>query len=328
MNERFDFGNGGPHSTQYWDFYRDGVSPSCINSFFQDREAFRLHYVEGWESGYYSFAMEWGNIFHWLHERWINKHKQDILEYAKRWLHEREITTPEVRQQQALGYAMAEAMWPVYKKLYAADRKHKWISTEDHFEVWYELPNGKNLRLHGFMDGVYVDKSKKIKTKNKNVLHDMKTSSRIDGTRISEIEEATHLDMQMMLYMLVCRMQGNPVEHVEWDLIRRPGIKKRDNETFTQYKKRLRKEVEKDKDHYFKRWTVPVPIDVQKEWEFRIFVPAMLDMSDWSEGKMRHYPRPGGLVTRYGKVDMYQPIVRRDFTGMKRRRPSSRAKGK
>ena len=312
VNKRFDFGQDGPKSSKYWDIHRDGVSVSSMTTWLQCREQFRLKYVEGWEGGAYSFPIEFGQAFHFLHECWVGGSKaweKDLKEYRKLWIEEHPMSSPQAREQQEVAYAMVAAIWPHYAQHNKADLKRKWLSAEARFDYTMSTNCGM-IPFKGYMDGVYRDRG--------IILHEMKTKSRVD---VGQIEETLWLDLQVMTYLWILS-KNHPKEQnfgVQYDVIRRPGTLPKKGESLTAYTKRLSKEVEKDKGHYFVRVNLSVSREHLNQFYEKVLLPILDDMAQWAHGAAPHYPTPDALVGRYGPCSMYQAIANHNFTGLRRK---------
>jgi hypothetical protein len=318
VNKRFDFG-GGVMSSEHWDMARDGVSVSSVSVWLQCREQFRLKYVEGWEGGSYSFPMEFGQVFHWLHEQWVSGKlsanlSKALAAYGKEWVRNNPTSTPQAREQQEVGYAMAAAVWPAYAEKYFGDRDRHWVTMEARFDVRFG-----DHKVKGYMDGVWEDDGL--------WLHEMKTKSRIDP---GQIEETLWLDLQAMTYLNVLRLQypEKRVAGIQYDVIRRSGILPKKDEPLNAYTARLAKEVARDPAHYFTRVNLPVEEAHVDAFRDTVLVPVLHEMSEWAAGNRGHYPTPDALVGKYGPCDMYQAIANHNYTGLRRKSCDSGRKAK
>lgn len=319
INKRFDFGRGGRQSSKFWDILRDGVSVSSISTWLQCREQFRLKYVEGWEGFSYSFPIEFGQLFHWLHEKWVRGEPRGFKKYSKEWLRDHSTATPQAREQQEVGYAMAAAIWPVYEERYGKDLDREWVSTEERFDIPMMLPGGEAVKIKGYMDAAWRDNDDGL------WLHEMKTKSRIDP---GQIEDALWLDLQVMTYLAVLGRQWGAglVAGVQYDVVRRPASLPHKDEPLSAYTKRLRGLVEAEPEHYFTRIDMKVEPGHVELFVDKVLVPILQDMLLWVEGTAPHYPTPDALVGKYGPCDMYQAMANHNFTGLRRKTCESKRK--
>lgn len=309
-----------PRSSDIWDFQRDGLSPSYINTFLRCREEFRLATVEGYREKSYDFSIEFGNIWHWLHDQWVAHGdempgiKAAIATY-KSEVFDPAFMTPEDRAEQEIGYAMTYAMWPAYQKYYRRDAERAWATYEETFNVPYTFEcDGERVttQLRGKIDGAWFERKDLW-------LHDMKSKGTLNPT---ELEMMLHLDVQMLTYALIFKIAtGRQVSGVEMDMVRRPGTRPRKGESIEAYVKRLKTEVSLDPAHYFVR--VPLYLceaDVEA-WRETTLDPILCDVYRWSIGRSPHYVNPGGLVPRPWRSRYATLICTGDTSGLERGDP-------
>lgn len=289
--------------SKLYQFNRDGVSPSYINSFMQCREQFRLQTVEGLSQIGYDFAMEYGTLWHWLHQNWVTEGGLDIKAAIKKYRSKvyAGTKTPQALEQQEIGYAQAFGVWPVYAEFYKRDLKDEWVEVEGSFDIPYEIYPGATTRLRGKRDGVKRRKS------NALILHEMKLKGQIN-TQV--LEDTLHLDTQNMLYLLSLILEGaEDIWGVEYDVIRRSQSEPRKGEMHSDYSKRMAAEAEKDPLHFFHRIPLCIsPRDVEL-WRLNFLQPILIEMHRWSEGKALHFVNMAGLVPKPYASDYLQTIA-------------------
>lgn len=316
------FGNAeARRSSEYWDFFRDGITVSGLEIFLACREQFRLKYVEGYQQKGYKQAAEFGDLFHWLIQRRHDPRiknkgpKQQIKLYERQWLGERGGSAPPaVRQMQDMNYLQAEAIWPVYVDTYPDDDDLEWLELEGDFSV--KIPYGsRKVLCRGIMDGVFRQRG--------IVLEETKTKSRIDE---QAIEDTLAINVQVMVYLLVLWFKyGEHPRGCRYNVIAKPSTNPWKTETLEEYKTRLNGLVEMEPEKFFKRWIIEVkPYELDNFYKYW-FCPVMRDLEEWAAGGGRHYMNPTALLERHYRPDMYEIIVRRnELTHFERRPKSSR----
>lgn len=301
-----------PRESEKWQFCRDGVSPSHLNTFLECRESFRLKTCEGWQEADYDTWTQNGTFFHWLHEQWIlSKKTFDVVAAVKRYRSKvyDGPKTSSVLGAQEESYALALAMWPIYMERYASDKEREWLGVEKVFDHPYEVYPGVSTRLRGMRDGAWVEKWGVR-------LHEMKNWSRFN---VGDVRDTMHLEVQIMLYLLVLSMEypDREVSGADYDVIRRPEQKRLKDETLREYSRRIETKVELDPDHYFVR----IPLDVNRadveKWRDVVLQPLLIEMHRWSQGKAMHFVNPRSLVPRPYKSDLLALVARGDATGLK-----------
>jgi len=312
-------------SSKYWDLQRDGVSPSGILQWLNDREVFRLNYVEGWYYNKLNTYIEFGNIFHHLHEKIagdkrVFNHRKIVREYVTTWIKDHPLATPADKKELELKAEMVLTMLPTYLKYKGIHTAKNWWSIEDRYTKPIEIHPGIEIPVHGMLDGLYGDKRKR------NWLYDMKNKGKFN---LEKIEETLLLDIQMMLYAVLAEYAGYPVFGIDYDVVRIPTLQKRVTESTKEFCKRLQTDVEKRPSHYFHDVLVEVPAGWVKEWEEKTLKPILKDMYRWATGNGYHYSsgKEALLPRNYGS-SFYDLIVTGKTTGYIKQSPFTHHKEK
>lgn len=330
-NYQFDIG-GGPRSSKWWDLYRDGINQSGLALFLACKHQFWLRYVCGYSQEVYNESIEFGNIFHWLIERWLKfKNPQNLEfcegptlaaltgEYHPKWMEGQGILSGGNKSTQELNYVRAAAMFPHYVKHYQADLKKKYRAVEKQIAVPYCCDLSGPTPSHTFplyltIDGV-IKHGKGVK------VQDTKTTSRMNPY---EIQNTLRLDFQLLFYAWAWMLTGGKqVVAVEKNVIRRPITKPHKGESLKSYGKRLGKEVAKQPKYYFQRFTEGITFKELQNFSKYILSPMLRDLKEWADGG-RHYPNLNSLLTKYGPCRLFTPITTANFAGVSRKRPTSR----
>lgn len=317
-----------------WNFWEEGVSSSLLNLWLTCREQFRLEVVEGWRSHNTPFYFAFGTCSHWCLQQAYAKPEipnakgvaKLVGDFERLWKKERPQAPQKQRESQEKVYGLAEALLPTYFQRWAGDfpgekypRRHNtvqpktWEGLEKRFEYTYTYPDGKKVPIRGTRDGLIYDAKRKL------WLFDSKFRSVINEE--DTLDTLPH-DFQQMLYLLVTMEEYKqaPAGTV-MNIARRPGHRQGQNEGLREFLKRVAKDVANPKrwDHYFMRVQMDItPREIQ-EWRTTQLDPLMLDVRAWWEGRAPHYMNPNALISKYGRCQMFNAIVFKNYNGLYRR---------
>jgi RecB family exonuclease len=309
----------GNRESDLWGFASHGLSVSAIELFLLCPEQFRLKYAEGLRSFRTSAALDFGNLWHWMlsraHDTRYKKQMnldRTLTEVDGEWRLDHPQAYEKQIQEWQMSLAKTRALWPVYAKKFAGDWKRKWLGVEKNFSVKYEITNKRTTKLHGIWDGVFED-SKQL------WLQETKTKSQIDEF---EIEDTLHLDNQVMMYLWTMQeVYGRQPAGVEYNVIRNPGMRLKAQETLPEFERRLKEEIRRDDDHYFKRWRLTVTKEQLWEWRLTQLHQILLRIENWATMDGPHYVNTKALIGKYGRCEMFNVITKRDFTEVTQRQP-------
>lgn len=320
------FRNEDGHSN-FWQLERDGVSQSFVSSFLTCRVQTYLRYVEGLVSRRVPFYFAYGTCVHWLLERLYRKRqppkhpkrwvKSRIKAYEQQWLQEVPTPTDYQLTDQEKVYLLAEAQMPSYIERWIGDfpkhkypietttaRPSKWLELEQRFNVIFRYPDGLKVPLCGTRDGLFETREAEtyiLDHKCRSVIVDQ------------DILETMHLDFQLMFYLWATwKQRGHCPDGAVLNIIRRPGQRMRVDEPLTDFAARVCKDIENPKrwDHYFIRYRLVLSGSSEvRDWERTRLIPIMREIRAWWEGRAGHYTSDQHLLTKYGRSDMFHPIV-------------------
>lgn len=154
----------------------------------------------------------------------------------------------------------------------------KWLKVESEFMV--PSPKNPKVKLRGKMDGVYES------SKNWIWLLETKFKSRIDETNLMD---ALPMDLQVHIYLHALKhvMQKNP-RGVLYNVVRRPALRRKQNESVEDYVARVGADIKKDPEKYFKRYQIRIVKSEMKE-----FVEELGELVNefvmWRKGKLKTY---------------------------------------
>jgi len=239
----------------------DGVSQSMLSGFFNCRLSCRYG-LDGWRSPRLKDSLNYGSLYHDLLENFfrgvmlegytLEDAKPFMNLFLETWLeHERskDITNPRALQSSEVCAAQASATFLGYCEMWPDDfEPGRWIELEGVFEADFH-----GYLLRGRMDGL----QRAGKKRKYYRLMEHKTKARIEE---EALDRRLAFDFQNLFYLtaLNCQLKTKGIDElarvVYYDIIRRPGQKfNPDKESLSDYSVRVKEDVAKRPDHYFKR---------------------------------------------------------------------------
>lgn len=266
-----------------WSLYgngpKSGLSQTMIQKFIVCRERFRIRYVEGLiSSGGVSDAIEFGNIFH---KAWELHCKGVPLKAILNKLTARHPRTREAVYDPHLC-KIAVTLLPIYLEYTKEDTKDfHYLRSEQKFNMPYQCGLGRIVHMKGKRDA-------ELLRDGKLWLKENKTKSQIN------VEQLTHTlpyFVQPGLYLL--SLQRDYPEYdiggFIYDVVRKPGLKRKKNETEVQFLRRIRDDVESRPEHYFLMLEIDMDTKHLEEWRLRFFDPVISQICLWWES-IKHNP--------------------------------------
>ncbi len=211
-------------------------------------------------------------------------------------------------------YMIADSLLRGYLQRYQGDwtgkysfsnptvKPDKWLGLEDQFKFDYRFEDGLVVPIRGMFDGVFTAKQ------GTTWLFETKFLSRVDE---EGLEDLLPFNLQVMLYLTALyERSGDKPAGVLYNVVRRPGLRQKKNESLREFSDRILEDVVGRPDHYFIRWDMTITQGELANWRRTFLDPVMREIRDWAEGTGRHYANPDALITKYGRSDFYELIVR------------------
>jgi len=273
---------------------KDGITQSYIMSFLKCRREF-MFILNRWTPIERRTTFLNGSITHDVLDKiytYFVKHNETPKSLLiKKWIEEYQIEdikkmrikspTEEINLIKSVVYVITTE----YLRFYREDfKKDKVIASEEVFDfIWngYRLRGKKDLKM-------------RINSKKWNL--ETKTMARIEEDTLTE---KISFDFQNLFYILAEEYEyKEPVVGTIYNVIRNPGHKPGTGETIFQFSNRLRKEIRKNPNHFFKRWEIPY--SPQDKKEFNTELKYKLDEIDaLLKGKLKIYKNEKNCVTRF-----------------------------
>lgn len=307
----------------------DGLTNSLLTAWGNCRELARL-ILRGWVRRGTGMGMTYGGITHWLLQHVYEDHRKGTLklsngtlsaEYVKRylarveelWKAENPLADEATLQHYELTMLLNEHLMPLYFQHWKQRdfQETRWVGVESEFKVPFEVTrNGLTYRtfLRGKRDGVFVPKGRK-----RSWLFETKTKTRIDEGTLVDI---LPFESQVNLYMVAMWLEsGQQPEGVRYNIIRRPGLRQKKNESLPQFAKRLTDDVRLRPNWYFLRQNMRVdPKELDRylgELEDRVW-----DFMHWWNGGGGHWRNSAYCENKYGTCGMLSLCSKRDTSGL------------
>ena len=272
---------------------RDGVTQSMLQNYFACRQRAKFS-LDGWRRvGGSKRAIEFGNLFHFLLEKWYSAKPSASASAsasastsffetcADQWL----VRAAKIGDDlQAVEEDLARAA-PVFRGYIdywsKADRQKTWVELEETFDVIYQMFPGwtGKYRLRGRCDGIFYSKKQRSR---EYWLFETKTKGVISEDTISA---ALAFDFQNQFYITAKELETRKkITGVVYNVIRRPGAKLNAAGDIQELGGRIKADVEKQPDHYFKRFEVPYPREILKKFKEKELPNKLLEFNAWWNG--------------------------------------------
>lgn len=288
----------GPNGTNS----QGGITFSLLCKFLVCRERFRCLVIDGLKAREgFNHRLEYGNMWHLCEEvygkngDWLAA----LTTYAKELCRKYTISQEDIDK----WYRVCKAQFPEYLKFWE-NRKVKdrriTLMSEVSFDVPYTLPSGRQVRLRGKWDQIFLDKEG-VK------LQENKTKGDIDERAIGT---QLKFDLQTMMYLIALDADkdeiGNVLNNQElwydgWDIrgvvynvVRRPLSGGRhtivqhkptksnpQGESKEAYYERLQGLIASEPDFFFMRWNVGITQEDIKRFRKECLDPILENLCHW-----------------------------------------------
>jgi hypothetical protein len=328
-------------SKDRYDPERDGVSPTLLSNWKSCREKARLR-ILGWKSRRMRGSMIFGTLAHAVLERIYGKIQNGKIgtvpsesvvlkvcrEVEAAWRRDNPRADDESLQEMERQMLLVEAVMPQYfifwsKDLVRMDWFHleQFVGDEAKNRSFGKLPSGREAMTHlkGKMDGAF--KSNKDK-KGRLWLFETKSRSVFSDDQQSNLMDILPHECQTTLYLgaLQDANKGQVPGGVLYNIIRRPGLRQKKNESLKAFGARVKATVQAKPDFFFLRFRME--LDSKEFAKQRNFTDALIkDFIAWYHGEVPHYLNSDNCETKFGPCEFLKMCSRRDTTGMYQSKP-------
>lgn len=265
-------------NNQFYDLYVDGLTQGAIEKFLTCPQKFKLAIVDGLTNKYErSEAIDFGTLGHDCLDKVYtafrdseNKPKfySEIKEFfmgisgrtykKKRMELEDDLVFESMSSDLEKHHGQMEKVMPFYFDVWKEDFECEWIALEEEFCIEVEVMPGIIFLIRGKRDG--------LKRKNSKLrLLETKFKGKIDE---DHIEDSLSLDLQSNVYLWsVWKDYNEYPSGVDYNIVRRPQLRRGTKETLGDFLERTEKDVEERLDHYFMRFESLITPSEIREWE-------------------------------------------------------------
>lgn len=299
----------------------DGITYSSLSLWDQCPEQFSLQYIDGLSQKKLSIALEFGSVMHYALENQFKATPEEVIRrITDHYRKYRSASLRNSRERDDLNYllGLAEIVFPRYCHYWQADDSQiEWIMREQKFDQVYRFPGiseEKSIRLRGMIDGLFTYKN----NPNTFGVFETKTKVKIDD---KDIMDNLQYDMQTMMYCLCAYLKtGVYPNTIKYNVIRRPDLYRRKDETHNSYMQRVAEDIDKRPDHYFIRYNNTAILQDDIDKFARCTLNPILNLFlQWEESTVKknledrfqspyHFLNSSALVGKYGKVAMWDAI--------------------
>lgn len=300
-----------------------GITQSLVSRWLSCKERFRVRAIEGWKGvDQFSKALEYGNMWHVCEESLavggnpiVNNPIAEAPWARSLRLYCTALSVKYPTQQEDIDhwYRACKTQFPIYVEYW---KKHKDVEErtplmqEQIFDVPYELPIGRVVRLRGKFDSVdLIGKGKSAGI----YLQENKTKGDVDQ---GQIQQQLTSDLQTMMYLIALGQKDvtgddYPIKGVRYNVVRRPfsggkgGIKRHSptksnpkGESKDEFYARLQSDYFKaEPEYWFMRWKSEVSPEDVKRFRDECLDPLLEAICWWydcqtKEGTAREYEAP------------------------------------
>jgi len=317
---------------------KDGITQSLLGRFLSCRERFRLLVVHGLKPvDTFRHALEYGQMWHACEE--AHADGADWAEALQEYCQPLARQYPTQQEQVQHWYRVCKTQFPIYVKYWAKHpdvKNREPLVQEQTFNIPYELPSGRTVRLRGKWDSVdVIGKGSRAKV----YLQENKTKGDVDE---EQLKQQLQFDLQTMLYLTAMHMAGDPTQAwphsiagVRYNVVRRPlsggrhSIRqhkptksKPQGESQDEYYNRLGGLIASDQDFFFMRWKAVVTDADVETFKQQFLNPVLEQLCQWWDhittnledpfqpSNTTHYRYPFGVynpvgVGRASELDEY-----------------------
>lgn len=313
-----------------------------LRTFLRCREQCRLSYLEGWTPKVDADYLEFGSLLHEVLEviDYDRMHNSGIDHELKRVMSAMfkartsasKYTTAEATKLTNIILEVRTVLSNYFEYWQGNDEQTEWLSREEQFEFNYTYPyqpiptiNAKRtVNLRGMIDGIQLPKKDR---KRGVVLFETKTKGRFDETGILD---ALPLDFQTMLYCFAVQRTHNvSVQGVRYNIIRRPQLYLRKDETIADYCNRLDDDIRKRPTWYFFRYYSQLETEDVNRWVSSQLNAVLQEFTAWYESLLRcespeqsplHFIHHDALYYNHSRSHLFGLITKGHTTGLYRRK--------
>lgn len=277
-----------------------GISQSALMRFLACRKKAQL-IREGWKPLQKAHALRFGSIWHSFLEH-LYSQKAPISEITlatirrkieDEYLANETLADSEMIEQTEHDLAVCYILAKRYVLYYEKDfTQRDWQLPESKVEVKY-----KNYKLLAYIDNLY-------KIRKELWILETKTKSKISES----LMDTLHFDFQSFYYLHICYLKYKQFpKGVVYNIVRKPQIYRRKNESDREFLARLDADVASRPDWYFNRYEISIGFQDYKQWLKEDLDPLLKEYSNWNKKGSPSYKNTNMCEHKYGRCE-FLPI--------------------
>ena len=276
---------------------KDGITQSMITAFLNCRMKFLL-VANRWTSDSKQKTTSFGSMFHDMLDKtytlWIEDNRIVSSEELSLWLDEYieeaavksydKVSRADLETQATLCQVIIEEYLIFYEEDFE-EKRFAWA------ERTFDFVDEYGIRRRGKIDGKYYSNKN-----GKPWLMEHKTKSRItEDTLMLKLS----FDFQNLFYIEAEEHDtGEKIQGMLYNVIRNPGHKRKGGESLYQYGERIREDIKKRPEHFFKRYEVPYTN--KDKLRFKIELGHLLkEIKNLVSGKSFPYKNQSSCITSW-----------------------------
>jgi len=236
------------------------------------------------------------------------------------WKKENPMAGGQAIGQLEMSKMFAKAVLPMYFKYWKKDLEEvEWDSLEGEFKLALNRNrldvNSGSTWMRGKMDGSLFKLNKK--GKRGLWLFETKTKGRVEeGILLTRLP----LDFQVHFYLTALRvMKGKRPRGVIYNIIRRPQIRQKKNESMHEFAVRCSADVKSRPEFYFFRYEVTISNEEMQAFRRELII-LLRRFWHWSIGATPSIKNRFACETKYGLCNYINICTSNDYTGLYKRK--------
>lgn len=292
-------------SVQLWSPQIHGLSLSGLELWLVDKVAFELQYlrnlevVESWNKN-----MQYGSLVQAGIEGFIKTRQAKLAHRFIDIESEKQIAIWDDAEEILWWAGLAKAAVTEFIRHYETDLKKYGIQkSEEHHKVDLTLPSGRQLIIHGYLDGHGPENMMENKCRGDWDLESI----------AAEIDRNLQVNYYCLMYKAT---HGKLPKYVWYQHVRRPGSfgyrgpTRRKTESKDQYRDRIILHMEENKGYYFFRHMIRPTEQVLDRFLNECLIPILEAFMDWytymTSPNKKDTPNHSHWITPYG---LYNPFM-------------------
>lgn len=207
-----------------------------------------------------------------------------------------------------------DAIMPYYFDYWEEDLETiKWERLEGWFKYHFKVSGDVRIPINGKWDGIY-----RAGKKDKLYLFESKFMGQVNE---GNLIDHTPMSLQNNIYLLAMEHEFEETPAgVTYNIIRKPQLRQRKDESDDEFVKRISEDVEKRPDFYFIRFQIDADADEMNRARSEL-QGVLNDFFHWWKGDRMDYRNTTMCLNIYGRCDYLNICAMNDWSNFYRRKP-------